>query len=78
MESIVRIDEQGRIYLPKKLRQIIKERVFEVREENGTLIFEPVNVAKEGKGIFKVEEPIRDIDKKIEEYTREDITDELH
>ena len=77
-KSIVRIDEQGRIYLPKELRNIVKERVFEVREEKGKLIFEPVNVAQEGRGIFTVEKPIRDIDKKIEEYTREAVKDELH
>jgi len=78
MKSIVKIDEQGRIYLPKKLRNTIEERVFEVRKEKGNLIFEPINVAQEGRGIFKVEKPIRDIDKKIEEYTREAVTDELH
>ena len=78
MKSIVKIDEQGRIYLPKKLRDTIKERVFEVREEKGNLIFESVNVAKEGRGIFSVETPIRDIDKKIEQYTREAVKDELH
>ena len=75
---IVRIDKQGRIYLPKELRSVIKERVFEVREEKGKLIFEPVNFAQEGKGIFTVEKPIRDIDTKIEEYTREAVKDELH
>jgi bifunctional DNA-binding transcriptional regulator/antitoxin component of YhaV-PrlF toxin-antitoxin module len=78
MKSIVKIDEQGRIYLPKKLRDTIKERVFEVREEKGNLIFESVNVAQEGRGIFSVETPIRDIDKKIEQYTREAVKDELH
>jgi bifunctional DNA-binding transcriptional regulator/antitoxin component of YhaV-PrlF toxin-antitoxin module len=78
MKSIVKIDEQGRIYLPKKLRNSIKERVFMVREEKGNLIFEPVNVAEEGRGIFSVETPIRDIDKKIEQYTQEAVTDELH
>ena len=78
VKSIVKIDEQGRIYLPKKLRNSIKERVFMVREEKGTLIFEPINVAQEGKGIFTVETPIRDIDKKIEHYTREAVKDELH
>ena len=66
MKFIVRIDEQGRIYLPKKLRNSIKERVFEVREEKGNLILESENVAQEGRGIFSVETPIRDIDKKIE------------
>lgn len=69
MKTIVKIDKQGRIYLPKKLRNSIKERVFKVRKEKGTLIFEPVNVAQEGRGIFSVETPIRDIDKKIEHYT---------
>lgn len=77
MKSIVRIDEQGRIYLPKKLRKHLGERVFEVREEKGRLIFEPINVAQEGRGIFTVETPIRDIDKKIEKYTREAVKDEL-
>ncbi len=78
MKTIVKIDEQGRIYLPKKLRNSIKERVFMVREEKGNLIFEPVNVAQEGRGIFSVETPLRDIDKKIEQYTREAVKDELH
>jgi bifunctional DNA-binding transcriptional regulator/antitoxin component of YhaV-PrlF toxin-antitoxin module len=78
MKSIVKIDEQGRIYLPKRLRNSIKERVFMVRKEKGNLIFEPVNVAEEGRGIFSVETPIRDIDKKIEQYTKEAVTDELH
>jgi hypothetical protein len=36
------------------------------------------NITKEGKGIFKAEEPIRDIDKKIDEYTGEAAKDELH
>lgn len=65
MKSIVKIDEQGRIYLPKKLRNSIKERVFMVREEKGNLIFEPVNVAQEGRGIFSVETPIRNPDIKV-------------
>lgn len=78
MKFIAKIDEQGRIYLPKKLRDTIKETVFEVRKEKGTLIFEPINVAQEGRGIFKVETPIRDIDKKIKEYTREAVKNELH
>jgi hypothetical protein len=33
------------------------------------LIFEPVHVAQEGRGIFSVETPIRDIDQKIEHYS---------
>lgn len=78
MKSIVKIDEQGRIYLPKELRDIIEETIFEVREEKGKLIFDPVNIAQEGRGIFKVEKPIRDIDEKIKEYTREAVEDELH
>lgn len=78
MKSIVKIDEQGRIYLPKKLRMHLKERVFEVREEKGKLIFEPINVAQEGRGIFKVETPICNIDERIEKYTREAVKDELH
>jgi bifunctional DNA-binding transcriptional regulator/antitoxin component of YhaV-PrlF toxin-antitoxin module len=78
MRSIVKIDEQGRIYLPKNLRDTIKERVFEVREEKGKLIFEPINIVEEGKGVFKVESPIRNIDEKIEQYTREAVKDELH
>ena len=78
MKSTVKIDEQGRIYLPKKLRDTIKERVFKVKQEKGKLIFEPVHVAQEGRGIFKVETPIRDIDEKIEKYTREAVRDELH
>lgn len=78
MKSIVKIDEQGRIYLPKKLRNTIEETVFEVREEKGKLIFDPVNVAQEGRGIFKAKKPIRDIDEKIKEYTREAVEDELH
>ena len=69
MKFIVKIDEQGRIYLPKKLRNSIKERVFEVREEKGNLILDPKNSALEGRGIFSVETPIRDIDKKIELYS---------
>jgi bifunctional DNA-binding transcriptional regulator/antitoxin component of YhaV-PrlF toxin-antitoxin module len=78
MKSIVKIDEQGRIYLPKELRNTIKERVFKVKEEKGKLIFEPVHVAQEGRGIFKVETSIRDIDEKIEEYTREAVRGELY
>ncbi len=78
MDETVKIDEQGRIYLPKNLRERMKERVFTVREEKGKFVFEPVTAAKDGRGIFKVKEPINNIDEKIEKYTRELVKDELH
>ncbi|MBU7027885.1 MAG: transcriptional regulator [Theionarchaea archaeon] len=78
MEKIVKMDEQGRIYLPKELREKMKERVFMVKEEKGTFVFEPVDMAQEGRGIFKAKEPIDNIDEKIEQYTRELVKDELH
>ena len=78
MDETVKIDEQGRIYLPKKLRERMKERVFTVREEKGKFVFEPVTAAKNSRGIFKVKEPINNIDEKIEKYTRELVKDELY
>jgi bifunctional DNA-binding transcriptional regulator/antitoxin component of YhaV-PrlF toxin-antitoxin module len=78
METLVKIDDEGRIYLPKDIRETIKDRVFMVREEKGTLIFDPVDTAKEGRGIFKPKSPITNIDKKIAQYTKELVEDELH
>ncbi len=78
MEDRVRMDEQGRIYLPKELRERMKGRIFIVREEKGALILEPIDTVREGRGIFKVRNPIEEIDEKIEEYTKELVKDELH
>jgi bifunctional DNA-binding transcriptional regulator/antitoxin component of YhaV-PrlF toxin-antitoxin module len=77
MEEIIRMDEEGRIYIPKKMRKSMKSRIFRVREEKGTYIFHPIHATEKGKGIFTVKEPVKDIDEKIKKYSQELLEDEL-
>lgn len=77
MEELIKMDEEGRIYIPKKMRGVMESNLFRIREEKGVYILQPVHATEKGKGIFTVKEPIENIDGKIKKYSQELLEDEL-
>lgn len=64
--STVKLDEKGRVMIPKKLREItqLKEgSCLAIKAEGNKIIIEPVeSVAKKGYGAFKVDKWPDDLD----------------
>jgi len=77
MEEIIRMDEEGRIYIPKKMRKTMESKIFHIREEKGEYVLQPIHATEKGKGIFTVKKPIENIDEKIKKYSQELLKDEL-
>jgi AbrB family looped-hinge helix DNA binding protein len=75
------VDAQGRVYLPKSVRERIGAKpgtVFKLRVQNSILILEErKSIVRESKGIYKTKEPIEGIDRIIEDAAYEDALKEL-
>jgi len=75
------VDRQGRLYLPKKLRVEvgIKEgAMLSLRREDKKIVLEQTKgIARTARGIFKLKNKIKDIDKLIEEYSYQEAVREL-
>ncbi len=81
MEETVSVDEQGRIYLPKHVRdkvQIETGMVLDVSVRGKKIVIEPhKSIVRESRGIFRTKKPIEDIDKVAKEATYEAAAKEL-
>ena len=68
--EIVRVDDQGRVYLPKAVRAaaaVGKGAVLEIRVIEGKIVLTKrrESIAESSRGIFKLKEHIKDVDKEI-------------
>jgi len=81
MEETVSVDEQGRVYLPKSIRekvQIEAGTLLDVNVKDKKIVFEPhKSIVRESKGIFRTKKPIEDVDRLVEEATYEEVAKEL-
>ncbi len=81
MEEVVSVDRQGRIYLPKSVRDKVEIEagvILDVSVKDKKIILAPhKSIVRESKGIFRTKKPIEDIDKLVEEATYEEVTKEL-
>ncbi len=81
MEETVSVDEQGRVYLPKSIRekvQIETGTVLDVRVRDKKIVLEPhKSIVRESRGIFRTKRPIEDVDKLAEEATYEAVAKDL-
>ncbi|MFQ6136536.1 MAG: AbrB/MazE/SpoVT family DNA-binding domain-containing protein [Candidatus Hydrothermarchaeales archaeon] len=81
MEKTVSVDEQGRIYLPKSIRdkvQIESGAILDVSVKDRKIILGPhKSIVRESKGIFRTKKPIEDIDRLAEEATYEEVAKDL-
>jgi len=72
--EFAKVDGQGRVYLPKAVREaagIEKETVLEVTAGEGKVILKTrrESVAESSKGIFKLKEHIEDVDEAIRKWS---------
>jgi len=70
---VVRVDEKGRILIPKSIREAtgIRERLVRIRVVNGKIVLEPLrDVADEFYGAIRVEKWPRDLDEFVNEAIR--------
>ncbi|MFQ6074853.1 MAG: AbrB/MazE/SpoVT family DNA-binding domain-containing protein [Candidatus Bathyarchaeia archaeon] len=70
--AVVKMDSQGRFYLPKAIRRaagIDEETLLEVTASEGQIILRvrEAIIAKTGRGIFRIKRHIEDVDGEIEE-----------
>jgi len=74
MDLVVRVDEKGRILIPKSIREAtgIRERqLVRIRVVNGKIVLEPLrDVADEFYGAIRVEKWPRDLDEFVNEAIR--------
>ncbi|ATZ61209.2 MAG: hypothetical protein BME93_03655 [Methanosarcinales archaeon Met12] len=77
MDCIVTMDKQGRIYLPKEMREKFDYKVLKGVVEGDKLILKPMNIARKSRGIFKVKRPIEDVDELAKKYSKQVIEDEI-
>ena len=80
--EIVKVDRQGRFYLPKAVRKaagIEEETVLEVSASKGQIVLRvrEESVAKTGRGIFKIKKHLEDVDKEIRERSSQKALGEL-
>lgn len=84
--EIVKVDRQGRFYIPKDIRRaagIDEETVLEITVSKGEIVLRArkKSIAREGRGVFKIRRPIIDVDKEIREKSIEKSLgdlDEIH
>jgi len=70
--EFVKVDSQGRVYLPRGVREaagLEPETVLEVTATEGriTLTVRGESVAESGRGVFRIKRPIGDVDREIRE-----------
>ncbi len=72
---IVRVDDKGRILIPKSIRERVNLRkgyYVRIRVEDGRLVLEPLkSIAEEFYGVFKVDRWPDDLDEFVVEVMRE-------
>ena len=62
-EFILKIDDRGRITIPKEVRELLKSKRLKLKIEDGKIILEPVVLdVNEYYGIFKKDIGNEDID----------------
>ena len=81
MEDTASVDKQGRVYLPKDIREkagVEPGTRFEVEADEGKIVLKPrKSRVRESMGVYKTKRPIEDIDKLIEEAVYEEVSKEL-
>lgn len=77
--EVVRLDENGRLYLPASLRKRLKAREFYIEERNGEIVLIPVRKKIEKYwGIVKGEKlSPEEIDRVVDKETEKLLRDEL-
>jgi len=80
--EVVKVDSQGRFYLPKAIRKaagIEGETVLEIMASRGQIILKvrEESVAKAGRGAFKIKGRIEDVDRKVRERALQKVLGEL-
>ncbi|NJF25697.1 AbrB/MazE/SpoVT family DNA-binding domain-containing protein [Thermococcus sp. Bubb.Bath] len=77
--EVVRLDENGRLYLPASLRKKLKVKEFYIEERNGEIVLIPVRKKIEKYwGIVKGEKlNAEEINRVIEKETEKLLRDEL-
>ncbi len=80
--EVVKVDRQGRFYIPKDIRRaagIDEETVLEITFSEGEIVLRARkrSVAREGRGVFKIRRHIEDVDKEIGEKSVEKSMGEL-
>ncbi|WP_297508430.1 AbrB/MazE/SpoVT family DNA-binding domain-containing protein [Thermococcus sp.] len=77
--EVVRLDDNGRLYLPASIRKKLRSREFYIEERNGEIVLVPVRKKIEKYwGIFKGENlTAEEIDRIAEEETEKLLRDEL-
>ncbi|MFQ5711479.1 MAG: AbrB/MazE/SpoVT family DNA-binding domain-containing protein [Candidatus Geothermarchaeales archaeon] len=80
--DFVKVDNQGRIYLPKVVRETVgikPDSVLELTATKGkiTLSVRGESVAESGRGVFKITRSIEDVDKEIRERSLQRALGEL-
>lgn len=81
MEETVSVDEQGRVYLPKSVRdkaQIDAGMLVDITVADKKIVLKAhKSIVRESKGIFRTKKPIEDIDKLAEKATYEEVAKEI-
>ena len=77
--KVVRLDDNGRLYLPASIRKKLRSREFYIEERNGEIVLVPVRKKIEKYwGIFKGEKlTAEEMDRIVEEETEKLLRDEL-
>ncbi len=80
--EIVKVDSQGRFYLPKSVREaagIKEEAILEVAASKGQIVLRvrEGSVAKKGKGVFKIQKHVEDVDKEIRKRSLQKVLGEI-
>ncbi|NOZ77089.1 MAG: AbrB/MazE/SpoVT family DNA-binding domain-containing protein [Euryarchaeota archaeon] len=81
MDDIATVDKQGRVYLPKDIREkagVEPGTRFHVETEGERIILEKRrSIVRESRGIFRTKKPIDDVDRVIKEAVQEIVEKEL-
>ncbi len=77
--EVVRLDDNGRLYLPASIRRKLRSKEFYIEERNGEIVLVPVRKKIEKYwGIFKGENlTAEEMDRIVEEETEKLLRDEL-
>lgn len=77
--EVVRLDDNGRLYLPASIRRKLRSREFYIEERNGEIVLVPVRKKIDKYwGIFKGENlTAEEMDRIVEEETEKILMGEL-
>ncbi len=77
--EVVRLDDNGRLYLPASIRKKLRSKEFYIEERNGEIVLVPIRKKIEKYwGIFKGENlSAEEMDRIVEEETEKLLRDEL-